>query len=357
MAIVVIHPSANERRGGIINAGLSYVEGLLAAGHQVDVWTASAAFAQGALELGAAADLNNSYKSFLRLCLNPRRLLHAVKKARKTDAFIHNNGRLWLFGCLIFPRRHFVVFHNESIGSRGFFRNWLSISEAQYGRLTAVARRRNLWVLSVGRILNGLSREVWQPKPLSVAVQKSPVVGFLAEIRSKKGLDVLLRAVAVLRQREAANFRLAIGGDGQQTEEYKQMSRNLGIADMIDWCGWVSDPIAFMDSIDVFCLPSRIEPFGIVVAEAMAREVPVVATRTDGPLELIGDSGGGLLVVIDDAEGLADALNELVSSEARRRQLGAKGRAYVESHFTPDAIGQRIETALNRASVAAKGPA
>ena len=341
--LVVIHPSANKRSGGIVNAGLSYVEGLLAIGHRVEVWTASQAFADGAERLGAAVTLDRAFRSVLALCAQPSRLVRAIKGLCCADAIIHNNGRLWALACLVRSSRHFVVFHNESIGIRGLFRNWLAISSAQDGRLSAVAARRKPWVLSVSRILNGLSADMRAPVAVRMGAQ-APKIGFLAEIRPKKGLDVLLRAASLLHGR-GCDFRLVIGGDGD-IAGHRQLAGELGLADRIDWLGWVDDRAAFFAGLDIFCLPSRIEPFGIVVTEALARGLPVVASRTDGPIELVEGSRAGLLVDADDPEQLADALAELVGSAALRQEYGIAGRTYVERNFTPAEIGRRLENAV-----------
>lgn len=341
--LVFIHPSANKRGGGIVNAGLSYVEGLLAIGHKVEVWTASEIFATGARGLGAEVRLDRAFRSFLALCARPARMAASLRGIFRADAIVHNNGRLWPLACLVRASRHFVVFHNDSLGTRGLFRNWLSISEAQRRRLAPVGEKRRPWFRSLSRIVNGLDSSVWAP----VAVKRTdgPVlIGFLAEIRPKKGLDVLLQAVALLHRR-GLDVRLAVGGDGD-LEAQAVRARELGIAEIVEWRGWVSDKNAFFAQLDIFCLPSRIEPFGIVLTEAMARGVPVVATRTDGPIELLETSGAGLLVDIDDPEAMADALAGLVEDRAMRIECGASGRAYAQRNFMPAEIGRRLQMAV-----------
>lgn len=348
--LLIVHPSANKRVGGIVNAGLSYVEGLLSVGHKVEVWTASRAFAQEAERLGAAVTFDEAFRSFLALCARPSRLIGIVKSMARFDGIIHNNGRLWPLACLLKPSRHFVVFHNESIGVRGLFRNWLSISASQYTRLLREATRRKYRTISVSRILNGLSPDLWRPvleKPKADKLR----IGFLAEIRPKKGLDVLLRAAALL-EKEGIDFQLVVGGDGD-VESHRSLANELGISARIEWAGWIDDKVRFFSELDIFCLPSRIEPFGIVVTEAFARGVPVVATRTDGPIELLEDSGAGLLVDVDDPANLAEALLTLARDSERRRECGHIGRAYVERNFGPTEVGARLERAVGRvASVA-----
>ena len=344
LSIAIVHASANVRTGGIVKAGLSYVEGLIAAGHNVCVWTASPIFAEAAQALGATVYQDRNIRSFLSVLLHPGLLWHMIQVFLQCDGVIHNNGRLWPLAWLSGRGKHFAVFHNYSVGSRGTYAHWLSISNAQHRYLEEEARQRR-WVRSVHRIRNGLSPACFEPLPTNRCKNPVPVIGFLAEIRPKKGLDCLIAAASILKAQGSA-FKLVIGGDGSDADKHKAEAERLGVSDHIEWRGWISEPRSFFDEIDIFCLPSRSEPFGLVMIEAMARRVPVVASRTDGPLDLIEQSGGGLLVEIDDAEGLANALQELLEDPQLRQSLSLKGWSYIQENFKPLQIGHMIETAV-----------
>jgi glycosyltransferase involved in cell wall biosynthesis len=270
-----------------------------------------------------------------------RRVVRAARH-RGVDAFLHNTGHLWPITPVLGAERQHVVFHNEKIGGRGFFRNWLAISLSQRERLEREAARRP-WVRSVRAIRNGLSSavaEVAEPRA------RNPLrIGVLGEMRTEKGLDVLIEAAAQMRAAGPA-FTLVIGGDGPELPKLKHQAEARGIADVIEWRGWIEDVDIFYRDIDLFCLPSRAEPFGLVVLEAMMRGVPVVATATDGPRDLILHGETGWLVPVGDASALAAALSEALADAVARTRVGGAARAFAVENYADDAVGTVLATAL-----------
>jgi L-malate glycosyltransferase len=105
-----------------------------------------------------------------------------------------------------------------------------------------------------------------------------------------------------------------------------------------------SDPFAELADWDLLVLPSRSEPFGIVLIEAMSMKLPVVATRIDGPREIV-TRDTGLLVDVDDVNGLADAILELARDPGRRERMGAAGRERVASSFTLEQQAEAVDRA------------
>lgn len=133
----------------------------------------------------------------------------------------------------------------------------------------------------------------------------------VAFLQEKKGHPELLAAFA---QRFAGDrsVELRIGGDGPQREALREMATSLGIAEQVVWLGALdrAGVLAEMLAADAFVLSSLIETFGVVVVEALACGVPVVATRSGGPECIIGD-GDGLLVPAADSTALGEAMERL----------------------------------------------
>jgi len=127
----------------------------------------------------------------------------------------------------------------------------------------------------------------------------------------KKGVDVLIRAFALLAH-EDAGARLVIAGDGPEMPVLQSLARTLGIAQAVTFTGSVDRQALsnLMANASVFCLPSRKEPFGIVLLEALSFGLPVVATAVGGVPEVLGGGSLGYLVGPDDPEALAAALNK-----------------------------------------------
>jgi glycosyltransferase involved in cell wall biosynthesis len=117
------------------------------------------------------------------------------------------------------------------------------------------------------------------------------------------------------------------------------MARQLALAPRLRWVGWQNDPGPYYDLADVFVCPSREEPLGNVILEAWAHRLPVITTRTPGPLELIAEEESGLLVEIRDPAALAAGISALVKAgPAAWRSLAEKGLTSLKQHHTEEAV-------------------
>jgi len=127
----------------------------------------------------------------------------------------------------------------------------------------------------------------------------------------------------------------------------------LGIADRIQFTGWLDDPESCFADCDVVVFPSRWqEPFGLSGAEALAHGVPVVAFDTGGVREWLDDGRGGFVVPEKDLQAMADKLDTLASDSALRREMGENGRRLILERFTPECF----LTAVNRLAAAVNSP-
>jgi glycosyltransferase involved in cell wall biosynthesis len=156
----------------------------------------------------------------------------------------------------------------------------------------------------------------------------------VARLTQGKGHGVLLHALRRLRDRGVA-VRLVLVGDGPKRSELEALARKLGIESTITFVGAVGreDVHEYYRAADAFCLPSFHEGVPIVLMEAMALELPVVATDVMGIRELVESERNGLLVRPARADLLADAFERLISDPDLRRRLGAAGRETVLRTF------------------------
>lgn len=170
-----------------------------------------------------------------------------------------------------------------------------------------------------------------------------PLVVFVGKITPRKGVDVLLRAVAAL----GGSVRLAVGGNFMMPEEpIRRLAESLGVASRVRFTGYL-DPAernaAYVDA-DVVAYPSVDEIFGLVAAEAFLCGAPVVVCDDSGCGELVRAAGGGLLVPYGDAAALARALGDLLDDPARRHTLAESGRRFVLENVTWERIAARTRT-------------
>lgn len=183
--------------------------------------------------------------------------------------------------------------------------------------------------------------------PVSRAVlgtpDNAPVVLTLSRMHPKKGIDTLLHAATQL---PGVYFWLA--GDGPNMAEYRALCARLGLEDRVRFLGWRDDRPALLEQATVCALPSRYEPFGTVMAEAWFAGVPLVAARAAGPSQYVMHDQNGLLVDIDDADGLARALNAAITDQTLRQTLIAGGQETYTKWFSRDAVIAELIQNYNR---------
>jgi glycosyltransferase involved in cell wall biosynthesis len=173
-----------------------------------------------------------------------------------------------------------------------------------------------------------------------------PVIGTMGRFVAKKGFDVYIDALKILKERGHV-FHAILGGSGEEEKKLHERAQKAGLGDILGFPGWVRDKRAFFDSIDLFCLPSLHEPFGIVLLEAFAHGVPIVTTNTEGPLEIVTHCREALMVEKGNAEAMANALEMLLKDEKLAASLAAAAVQKVRDQYSMEIIGQKIDDALN----------
>jgi glycosyltransferase involved in cell wall biosynthesis len=170
------------------------------------------------------------------------------------------------------------------------------------------------------------------------------VVITVCRLFPSKGPALLIRAFAEVAAGDPA-ARLLVVGDEMVPGfkgELEAITSELGIASQVMFMGYRNDVEALMAASDVFAMPSVGEPFGLVFAEAMAMEIPVLALDSGGAPEVVVDGVTGLLSAPDDVDGLAANLGELLSDPCRRAAMGAAGRDRVLDVFTPSRMAAEV---------------
>lgn len=186
----------------------------------------------------------------------------------------------------------------------------------------------------------------------------APVVGIVGRISPTKGQREFLEAAALVAARHpSARFRIigdALFGEDAYAAALEGLARDGGIGDRVEFTGWVDDPIARMAELSLIVHASPVpEPFGQVVAEAMALGVPVVATAAGGVPEILagdGTSGDlGLLVPPGDVDALAEAIDRTLTDPADAEARARRARLAAE-RFRIEATANVVRAVWNAAA-------
>lgn len=170
------------------------------------------------------------------------------------------------------------------------------------------------------------------------------IILFVGRLRHVKGADILIRAYANL-VKDHPDTRLVVVGTGTEDQPLEELSDSLGLSSRVTFTGYQADPGPFYDACDLFVLPSRQEPFGFVLLEAMIRHCPIVATRVGGVPEVVGQEAA-LLVPSEDVGALASAMETLVREAELRARLGTVGRERAKRLYSLSEMHDRTESVL-----------
>jgi len=173
----------------------------------------------------------------------------------------------------------------------------------------------------------------------------------LGRFVGKKGYDYLLRGCRIVRDR-GVEFRLTLAGDGPKARGLKKLAGQLGIDDWVEFPGFVPyDRVTeLFGASDVFLMPSVVDRSGdrdgipTVIMEALMHRVPVIATDVSGISEVIENRRTGLLIPEKDANAIADAIMEMISSRDRALDLAETGRIKVKAQFDPETCHRKALT-------------
>ena len=172
-------------------------------------------------------------------------------------------------------------------------------------------------------------------------VERNPVVPtqliFWGRVEEEKGLPELFVALNTVAKK-FANVKLTLVGEGNRLQEYKTRVIDLGLADRVEFTGWLNNreiqTLAAKSSIGIF--PSRIQSFGLSVVEAMATGLPVIVARGGAVPENIDDGVTGTLVPVNDSDALAEAINKALEKSQSSETMAKAAKTAVQQKFSWD---------------------
>jgi glycosyltransferase involved in cell wall biosynthesis len=161
-----------------------------------------------------------------------------------------------------------------------------------------------------------------------------PVILAVGRLVEQKGHDVLLRAVPLMR-RTPAEPHVAIVGEGDRRTALAALARDLGIATRVHLMGWRGDVPRLMRAATLLAHPARWEGFGLVLLEAMAARLPIVATAVSAIPEIVETDQSGVVVPPDDPPALAQALDRLLGDPPLCARLADRAHRRLTAQFSP----------------------
>ena len=176
----------------------------------------------------------------------------------------------------------------------------------------------------------------------TLGLKGSPIIGSVARLSPVKGLDVLLKVVPRLLP-AYPQLQVLLVGDGPVKSDLIRLAYELGIAEHVVITHPVEDTRIPLAALDVFVAPSLREGFGLAIVEAMAAGVPVVASNSGGPAEIIEDGTSGLLVLPGDPKPLEEAIRALLADPKGARQIAQGGRQRALAHFDMKRVVEEVE--------------
>jgi glycosyltransferase involved in cell wall biosynthesis len=160
------------------------------------------------------------------------------------------------------------------------------------------------------------------------------LIGTIGNIRPAKGYEFFLRAARrIVDQQPGCRFVIVGEGAGEGLRRLHDLRQQLGLQEMVHFAGFRGDTVTVLHNFDLYLLSSSSEGFSIACLEAMACGLPVVATRSGGPEEIIGDGDDGLLVPPASPEAMAGAVLKLLGNPERRGQIAARAIDTVTRRF------------------------
>ena len=189
---------------------------------------------------------------------------------------------------------------------------------------------------------NGVDTKRFNRFILADTSKKRVRIGCVANLRSVKNIDGLMRAAKVALER-FPQLRFEVAGDGEQREELERLHAELGLGDRFILRGSVADVAGFLRTVEIAILPSHSEGMANALLESMSAGRAVIATDVGANAELVQHEKSGLIVPAGDENAIVEAIGRYLENPLRAAAYGAAARTRVEANFSRDASTRRFE--------------
>jgi len=366
--VKITHFVENLNRGGLERVVINLVLAQRAAGHDCRVICLHEAgtLAHELIEHGVPVDACNKRDGTdLRALMYARRVLrrHGVDILHSHNIIAHDHAVLAALGLrkdLVINTRHGMGMPPQANAREWLYRRCMRGTD----HIVAVceAAKRNL--IQQGHlpadkfvvVPNGIHVERFtaasaqahrRMTQLLEVSESTRVIGCVGRLNWAKDLATLIRAFALLRERQADSV-LALIGDGSLRQDLVDLAAAEGVAAHVRFLGDRSDVRELLQGLDVFAMSSVSEGYSIALLEACASAVPIVATGVGGNAEIVRDGVSGRVVPPRDPRVFAEALFDVLADLERARAMGRAGREWAFEHGTFDGMVGRYQALYER---------
>jgi len=175
----------------------------------------------------------------------------------------------------------------------------------------------------------------------------APVAGIVAALRPEKNHELFLNSARLIRQ-DVPGARFLVVGDGPERAKLETLAEELSIADSVDFLGTRNDVADVLSVMNVLLLTSHMEANPVSIMEAMACELPVVATRVGSVSETVLDGRTGYLTTPGDPGEIARRVIELWGNPPKAAQMGRTGREHILAHWSLDGMIKGYQNLITR---------
>ncbi len=246
------------------------------------------------------------------------------------------------------------------VGSRKSFLPITRFSIAQSDAVTAISRYlaeetyRTFGEIAVEVIPNFINADDYQRREnpalrSSLAPRGEKLLMHVSNFRPVKRITDCIRTLAEIRKRRSdLEVRLVMCGDGPERKGAEDLAMSYGLFDQVLFVGSVPNIAEYLSVADLLLMPSETESFGLAALEAMACQVPVIATGVGGLPEVVLDGETGYLVGLGEIEVMAERAIEILVDRKKQQEMGALGRAWAVEQFNTERVIPQYEKLYQR---------
>jgi len=215
-----------------------------------------------------------------------------------------------------------------------FFNAVVPLSEELYRPLKRLPLGKKLHLIRNGVDLTEIDAVTeLSPEIKKLKRENQFIIGYIGQLINRKGLDILLKALAQLK--DSFNWHLLVVGQGSMGSSLKKMAQELSIDKRVHFLGFRQDRLSLLKGFDLFVLPSRLEGIPRCLMEAMAAQVPVIASNIPGCIDLIDDGQTGFLFEAEHSSDLAHTIEKVrAMTPAKLEDLTQRARGLIEKNFS-----------------------